>query len=67
MPAPPKEDDKLPEAEAEARFNRLVGKLVNTPHKPHKPLGVKESDDPHNGPDNCGDGADNRDNKRRHR
>jgi len=34
--APPKEDDKLPEREAEARFNKLVGNLVNTPHKPHK-------------------------------
>jgi hypothetical protein len=32
----PKDDDKLPEAEAESRFNRLVGKLVNTPHQPHK-------------------------------
>ena len=29
-------DDKLPDAEAEARFKRLVGNLVNTPHKPHK-------------------------------
>jgi hypothetical protein len=33
---PPKDDDKLPDAEAEARFKRLVGNLVNTPHKPHK-------------------------------
>jgi hypothetical protein len=31
------EDDKLPEAEADERFNRLVGNLVNTPHAPHKP------------------------------
>jgi hypothetical protein len=30
-------NDQLPEAEAEARFKRLVGNLVNTPHKPHKP------------------------------
>jgi hypothetical protein len=30
------EDDKLPEAEADERFNRLVGNLVNTPHTPHK-------------------------------
>lgn len=30
------EDDKLPEAEADARFQRLVGNLVNTPPKPHK-------------------------------
>jgi hypothetical protein len=44
MTGPPKEDDKLPEAEAEARFNRLVGKLVNTPHQPHKPLVVKNGD-----------------------
>ena len=29
--------DKLPDAEADARFKRLVGNLVNTPHKPHKP------------------------------
>jgi hypothetical protein len=29
------EDDKVPEHEAEERFNRLVGNLVNTPHKPH--------------------------------
>jgi hypothetical protein len=33
----PKDDDKLPDEEAEARFNALVGNLVNTPHKPHKP------------------------------
>lgn len=33
---PSQDDDKLPEAEAEERFNRLVGNLVNTPHKPHK-------------------------------
>ena len=33
----PKDDDKLPDAEAEERFKRLVGNLVNTPHKPHKP------------------------------
>ena len=32
-PAEP-EDDK----EAEARFNETLGRLVNTPHKPHKPL-----------------------------
>jgi hypothetical protein len=35
---PVPEDDKLPEAEADARFKRLVGNLVNTPHKPHEPL-----------------------------
>jgi hypothetical protein len=33
----PKDEDKLPDAEAEARFKALVGNLVNTPHKPHKP------------------------------
>lgn len=35
----PKEPDNLPESEADARFKRLVGNLVNTPHKPHEPLG----------------------------
>ena len=30
-------DDRLPEAEAEARYRALVGNLVNTPHKPHLP------------------------------
>jgi hypothetical protein len=34
---PEPEDDKLPEAEADERFKRLVGNLVNTPHKPHRP------------------------------
>jgi hypothetical protein len=34
---PEPEDDKLPEAEADERFNRLVGSLVNTPHTPHRP------------------------------
>jgi hypothetical protein len=42
MPKPPPDADKLPEAEAEARFKRLVGNLANTPHKPHKPSPVKE-------------------------
>ncbi len=33
---PPKvEDDTLPEAEADERFRRLVGSLVNTVPKPH--------------------------------
>lgn len=45
---PVPEDDKLPEAEADARFQRLVGNLVNTPHKPHKvpnpPRGRAEED-----------------------
>jgi hypothetical protein len=31
----PKDEDKLPDAEAEERFRRTVGNLVNTPHKPH--------------------------------
>jgi hypothetical protein len=38
-PLPIPDDDKLPEAEAYARFQRLVGNLVNTPHKPHEPMG----------------------------
>ena len=29
-------EETLPEAEAEERFNQIVGKLANTPHKPHK-------------------------------
>ena len=29
----PSEDDK----EAERRFNETLGRLVTTPHKPHKP------------------------------
>jgi len=37
MVAKPPTTDKLPDAEADARFKRLVGNLVNTPHKPHKP------------------------------
>jgi hypothetical protein len=37
MTTPPKDDDKLLDAEAEERFKRLVGNLVNTPHKPHVP------------------------------
>lgn len=31
------EDDKLQVDEAEARFKRVIGNLVNTPHKPHAP------------------------------
>jgi len=42
----PPEDDKLPEAEADARFKRLVGNLVNTPHTPHKPKDADESSNP---------------------
>ena len=33
----PPDDDKLPDAEAEERFKRTLGNLVNTPHKPHAP------------------------------
>jgi hypothetical protein len=33
----PESDDELPEADAEERFRRLVGDVVNTPHQPHKP------------------------------
>jgi hypothetical protein len=39
----PKDDDKLPEAEAEERFKRLVDNLANTPHKPHKPKGDSDA------------------------
>lgn len=35
MTEAPNDDDKLPDAEAEARFKRVVGNLVNTPPKPH--------------------------------
>jgi hypothetical protein len=40
---PPDDSDKLPEAEAEERFNKLVGNLVRTPHKPHKPAPPKST------------------------
>ncbi|MDB5418573.1 MAG: hypothetical protein JWP50_1992 [Phenylobacterium sp.] len=36
------DDDKLPEAEADERFKRLVGNLVNTPPQPHKPKDPEE-------------------------
>jgi hypothetical protein len=39
----PPPDDNLPEQEATERFNRLVGNLVRTPHKPHKPGETKRS------------------------
>ena len=39
----PKDDDKLPEPEADDRFKRLVGNLANTPHKPHKANEGRES------------------------
>jgi hypothetical protein len=38
------DDDSLPEAEADERFNRLVGNLVNTPHTPHKGSAVEADD-----------------------
>jgi hypothetical protein len=37
----PPEDDK----EAERRFNETLGRLVNTPHKPHEPLKPKPKKD----------------------
>lgn len=43
MPPDPEPDDKLPPDEAERRFNQLVGKLVNTPHKPHRPKDAGEA------------------------
>ena len=39
----PKDDDKLPDEEAEARFKAIVGNLVNTPHKPHRNSAKKKS------------------------
>jgi hypothetical protein len=41
---PVPEDDSLPEAEADARFQRLVGNLVNTPPAPHKPRDGRAND-----------------------
>ena len=35
----PEPDDK----EAERRFNETLGRLVNTPHKPHKPKVADDS------------------------
>jgi hypothetical protein len=40
------DDDTLPEAEADARFQRLVGNLVNTPHTPHKPAAEEPEQKP---------------------
>jgi hypothetical protein len=39
MPEPPKDDDKLPDAEADARFNRAIKNALATPHTPHKLTG----------------------------
>jgi hypothetical protein len=36
MAKPPEDSDRLPEREAEERFNKLVENLVRTPPKPHK-------------------------------
>jgi hypothetical protein len=36
---PPKAYYKLPDADAEVRFKRIVGNLPNTPHRPHKSTG----------------------------
>jgi hypothetical protein len=43
---PDKDDDKLPEADAEERFNRTLRNLLNTPHKPHKPAGGEDGSKP---------------------
>ena len=40
-PDPPTEDK-----EAEARFNETLGRLVNTPHQPHKPATPKREPKP---------------------
>ena len=53
MTDPPTDADKLPDDEAEERFRRVVGNLVNTPHKPHKPSVVEQPDDG-NPNRNCG-------------
>lgn len=34
------------EREAERRFQETLGRLVNTPHKPHKPKGVSDGPRP---------------------
>jgi hypothetical protein len=36
---PEPDSDKLPEAEAEARFKRTLGNMLGTGPKPHKPKG----------------------------
>jgi hypothetical protein len=40
-----KNDDKLPDAESDARFKRIVGNLLNTPRKPHKPQSAPDDGD----------------------
>lgn len=37
MQKAPEKDDKLPEAEADARFDRAIKTALATPPKPHKP------------------------------
>lgn len=43
---PPKENDKLPEAEVESRFNRAIQNALATPHKPHAKKGSGEPNPP---------------------
>ena len=40
----PKPEDRMPtedERDVQRRFNETLGRLVNTPHKPHAPLKPK--------------------------
>ncbi|MDP1641052.1 MAG: hypothetical protein Q8L59_02590 [Phenylobacterium sp.] len=39
----PSDNDKREDADAE--FQRVLGNLVNTPHKPHEPLKPKDAPD----------------------
>jgi hypothetical protein len=48
-----KPPEPMDEKEAEDRFNETLGRLVNTPHKPHKGSVNEPSDD-------GGDSADRR-------
>jgi hypothetical protein len=45
---PHSEDDKLPDAEAEERFNRTVGNLLNTPADPHRAKKPRNESDGNN-------------------
>jgi len=38
---PAKSDEPLSKAETERRFTAALGRALNTPHKPHKPLKAK--------------------------
>jgi hypothetical protein len=40
------DDDQLPEAEADARFNQAIKNALATPPRPHKPKQGKESKAP---------------------